>query len=842
MELTRRDVILACIAAFIAWGHLTHWAPSLRYVPQAFLAGVAITVAGIVYLIASTSRSPELALARPLRAPQHVAFVSPQAWRAETASLKSRALYRREPLYPPSFVISDHLDNLLDLILRDFVQTWYGAISPRPTFTNEVDRAIRAALGNIRDRLLEADLVEIAISRAVPMVTTHMRDFYEAERIVRGRKLSRDVTESDELDNAIAAKYRDGKLHPAASLTYTNPKSVQQQHLRGIVARLMPQVLPRTMRTSQTVNTLIKEIVACAVLFPVIQMLADPDTWNQMMEGYGRALLQDRKTVRKLRAALDEHAPVSPKLPKTAPFPRLAPGDNERNFERFIRAIRQCNSLSDARRFRKNANLRHVLYDASGLSYFMEFMDRQGLMRLVQFWIVVDGFRDPLEEDTGETDDASLELSWGASERADLAQIYEGYLTKPELAAPDNLRRIVDDFLRAGKRATSIQYLAARRAVLQVQSLVYHEMADRYFARFKKPQKSGSLNLGSEEHQDAPELVNQESIVDSLTKKAELTNNAAELRILKKSKASLQREIHRKELQRQQYVIQESDNSLYGRATVSIQSIMVGKDEAGSEFALYVIERAISPSDPSDSQAETKDFVSRIYSSVSDGMEEFIGNIPVLDQLSLAGQNLISAATTQLNNGNGAAGIGPAAAATSAIANDPQAAAEAEAELRAYENQQLEPFIKPICDLFLEVFELNRENNWLRGRAVVVVLHQLLGGTIERKVRENVKVLTQEDNIVKYIGTLRDSMWPPANGGQMVRDKPPRTEGEKAKSRKEAGLMLATLIPDLAGSVVGRANAQAASRRILATLNNQRLNTHLVYSLLDEIVQIIFGV
>lgn len=81
-------------------------------------------------------------------------------------------------------------------------------------------------------------------------------------------------------------------------------------------------------------------------------------------------------------------------------------------------------------------------------------------------------------------------------------------------------------------------------------------------------------------------LSNQESIVDSLTKKAELTNNGAELRILRKSKASLQREIHRKELQRQQYVIQESDNSLYGRATVSIQSIVVGKDEDGGEYAL----------------------------------------------------------------------------------------------------------------------------------------------------------------------------------------------------------------------------------------------------------------
>ena len=81
-------------------------------------------------------------------------------------------------------------------------------------------------------------------------------------------------------------------------------------------------------------------------------------------------------------------------------------------------------------------------------------------------------------------------------------------------------------------------------------------------------------------------LVTQESIVDSLTSKAELTNNAAELRILRKSKGSLQREIQRKELQRQQYIVQESDNSLYGRATVFIQSIMVGTEEDGKEFAM----------------------------------------------------------------------------------------------------------------------------------------------------------------------------------------------------------------------------------------------------------------
>lgn len=62
--------------------------------------------------------------------------------------------------------------------------------------------------------------------------------------------------------------------------------------------------------------------------------------------------------------------------------------------------------------------------------------------------------------------------------------------------------------------------------------------------------------------------------------------------------------------------------------------------------------------------------------------------------------------------------------------------AEVEAELNSYEeaaNSKGEaPFIKPICDLFLELFDLNKGNNWIRGRASVVVLQQLLGGTIER--------------------------------------------------------------------------------------------------------------
>lgn len=249
------------------------------------------------------------------------------------------------------------------------------------------------------------------------------------------------------------------------------------------------------------------------------------------------------------------------------------------------------------------------------------------------------------------------------------------------------------------------------------------------------------------------------------------------------------------------------------------------------DLRAFLSQRAIIARDEAPTQDDEKDLVTRIYNSVTDGMDDFLANFGVLDQLSTAGQNLISAATTSYQQTN----VSPDSQGLAT--EDAVTAAEAEAELNAYEDRELEPFIKPICDLFLEAFELNKGNNWLRGRAVVVVLHQLLGGTIERKVREGARSFVQDESLLRYIHLARDTMWP----GGVLRQNTVRTASQRLKSRTEASVVLATLVPDLAGNVVGRANAQGAARRIFAMVNNQRLNTHLVFTILDELVLVLFG-
>ena len=545
MPLDRKYVIFASISAFVSWALLTDFIPSLRWVPHAFIIGVLATTIACLYLILTTSKGINYHDdIYATRAPVAPAFTSATAWEAEKAALESRAEYRRPLIFPEAVAFSKAVDGLLDLILRDYVTSWYGAISPRPLFQHEIDRVIRSVLLTVVARITDFDIVEIGVSNLLPMVAAHMKDFYDAERAVRGKDLSHSVTESEELNTAIAGKYRNGKLHNAASMATTDTKAAQQQHLRSLVVKLLPIVLPDNMKSSPAVTVMVREIVTCAVLAPIMGIMEDPDTWNQLIVTFGHPMLQDRKAVRKVRAALEQNAPISPKTVRSNQFPRLRPYDSERQFEKFIRAIRHIQNLSDARRFRsdiisqlrrdasvegqdaaylrrletgkrlldqkitslsangerprlavqapsmndeatsrkRQASLREVIYDASGLSYYMEYMDRVQMMRLVQFYLVVDSFRGPLE---GDNDDIDPSIAQD-SDRMDIAQIYEGYLTKSEVKASEASIAIVKSYLRKGVDATPEDYIAARQAVLQAQTQVYNMMRQSHYESFKR--------------------------------------------------------------------------------------------------------------------------------------------------------------------------------------------------------------------------------------------------------------------------------------------------------------------------------------------------------------------
>jgi len=103
----------------------------------------------------------------------------------------------------------------------------------------------------------------------------------------------------------------------------------------------------------------------------------------------------------------------------------------------------------------------------------------------------------------------------------------------------------------------------------------------------------GDLQLSYEISRLSENIANleaQETMLDSLIKKAELTGDMQELSILKKSKAAMSRDLRELQFQRQQYEQQESANRLISdRTRVSIVNSTVA-DEEGKSVVRYLVE------------------------------------------------------------------------------------------------------------------------------------------------------------------------------------------------------------------------------------------------------------
>lgn len=85
-------------------------------------------------------------------------------------------------------------------------------------------------------------------------------------------------------------------------------------------------------------------------------------------------------------------------------------------------------------------------------------------------------------------------------------------------------------------------------------------------------------------------LQDQDAILDSLIRKAELTGDGQELKLLHKSKSSMTRELRQLKFQKLQYEQQESTNRLYSdRTRISITSSTTG-EEGGKTVVRYLVE------------------------------------------------------------------------------------------------------------------------------------------------------------------------------------------------------------------------------------------------------------
>lgn len=245
--------------------------------------------------------SPATTHAAHRRPISSLVFASPAAWSvtqtrasweaaaATSSGTTTTSSSRRPPPFPSADPqVSSALDHLLQLILRDFVNKWYSNISDSPAFPSAVERTIHYALGALVTRVEGVDWSDVLVGQILPLVTDHVDNFRSAEHALRGHDLRTQLTESDELDLFLASRYASattsGKLHPAVDVASPNSRPAEEAWLSGVVGRILPFLLPEREWESGAVRTIVRELVACAVILPIVDMMSDPDFWNRMID------------------------------------------------------------------------------------------------------------------------------------------------------------------------------------------------------------------------------------------------------------------------------------------------------------------------------------------------------------------------------------------------------------------------------------------------------------------------------------------------------------------------------------------------------------------------------
>lgn len=305
-------------------------------------------------------------------------FTLPQVWERHVTELTTEPS-ELPPIEPNSFIISDSLDTLIEYIVRDFVMAWFGNVCKTDhMFGYEIDTALRAITMELSLRLKRIDLAVFLILKLLPIVKVHFTDFVTADKTVRERA-GKKLTESHELNAAVATEFLQNvseNPHPAVAVKDMDSEARGKEWLRGVSQRLLLRTLPVEERNVKLVVLLLREILACTVLYPVVSgTLSEPDTWNQLLVKFVEPSLEDKRNVQQVRDALDKHSAqaASPTTPSEASTPKkrpikLSPSATPQDFEKFIRKIKAIDTAQEAKQLRYNISvqLQRLDKEASG--------------------------------------------------------------------------------------------------------------------------------------------------------------------------------------------------------------------------------------------------------------------------------------------------------------------------------------------------------------------------------------------------------------------------------------------------------------------------------------------
>lgn len=395
---------------------------------------------------------------------------------------------------------------------------------------------------------------------------------------------------------------------------------------------------------------------------------------------------------------------------------------------------------------------------------------------------------------------------------------------------------------------------------LELDDPTYSDEEEVLFAPPGDLQLSESID---ELNNNIEELKAQLNAINTLIKKAELVADQKQLKSLTKNHQEIEKAIHRKERQRDQYMSQEEDSKLFNRSRVSIDSFKISKEENTPDFAVYTIriERL------ENGHVRSGWMVARRYREFAELHKQLKQTYPGVRSLKFPQKSII----TSLNKNVLEYRRGALEEYLQSLFRMPEVCDSK--MLRMFLSQQnitapqmfnpkevgkkwkqlLEvlgfevnnsfnasnvntnsSFSGPISEFLVELFSPNDDakQQWLPKKTYISILEQLFGGALEKRIRLQLFQLFTPEKIYRKLREFRRGLEGKSNHDHSKDRRHSRARkpayADRNQLKAEAGILLASMFPGYTPDI--------AVKRIFRILQNQSLNAHVIYTLLDEIL------
>ncbi|XP_078665523.1 uncharacterized protein LOC144907952 isoform X2 [Branchiostoma floridae x Branchiostoma belcheri] len=176
-------------------------------------------------------------------------------------------IYNLDPL-------TRQLECLTRNIMRDFVMTWYADITGDPQFSDEAFESLEDMSLTLSARFKELDQ-HILVEKVLKIVHRHLFATKEARKLLKSQP-NFFKSDLDPESSLFAAYEKVAKIHIALQ-----SRAVELNYLRSIAEVLLYVIFPVSTFRCESGKELVREILTCQLILPVVNMVSDPDWLNQ---------------------------------------------------------------------------------------------------------------------------------------------------------------------------------------------------------------------------------------------------------------------------------------------------------------------------------------------------------------------------------------------------------------------------------------------------------------------------------------------------------------------------------------------------------------------------------